>query len=568
MFLFVAIFNVVMHSSVSLKQQLTSRLYLESFEEARSAADMLCQNHIDDPEAVYLSISAYCLSSELDKALSLLEQHKDSLQKAGFYKKSLEALSLSIFKKHFSSLQEPIKLASVAAIAQEPDARVLHLLLTAFENPSLKIKMFALRGLSAFPDEKVKTKLLYEFKYNSHPTIGIFIAKLFSSWQDKKILPFLEKKLFEDGLTLDEKISYIETIKQLDQSFNIEKIKQCASSSSASMRLLASILLASHNIPLDKTVLMALLNDTQLYVKQAAVQTLIKRKVWAKDIDYLLASWKEAKSTDLKKLYYYVGLVNHNASVIEEFKQDWDKAEPSWKKQLSSILYAAGDGHDHLVVDLLKHTEDDLIGLQLGLYLISGSNPSYGTDHVSEALKKLATKKIYVIQEQIVPFFVFDDESNSSYTIAAGHRRMMDKHIRLKIFHLLAMKKMPESKALLKTILRSDLFDVSLDAMVHFWENFGYEDRDYLKSILDEQDPDLKLKAALVLSYLDYDKDSRKALLECYNKQTYAMQIQILFALSKYGDEDVISFYVKNLKSKYPLIQAISAGCLFTALYK
>lgn len=568
MFLLIPLFSFILDASVVLKQQLTSRLYLESCADVQSAAEALCQSHIDDPEALYLCICAYCLSSELDQALSLIEKNKDSLQQAGFYKKSLEALSLAVFKKHFSSSQEPIKLASVAAISQEPDARVLSLLLNAFESPSLKIKMFALRGLSAFPDEMVKIKLLRAFKYNSYPRIGIFIANLFSSWQDKKILPFLEKKLFEDGLTLDEKISYIEAIKELDGSFNSEKIKQYATSSCASMRLLATVLLANHNIPSDQEVLIRLLNDTQLYVKQAAVQTLIKKKIWSQEIDDLITSWKEAKSIDLKKLYYYVGLVNHKAAVIEEFKQDWYRAHIDWKKQLSSIIYASGDGYDSLVLDLLKHAQDDLICLQLGLYLISGAHFSEGTEYVSMALKRLVTKKIYVIQEQIVPFFVFDDESNSSYTISVGHRRFMDKHIRLKIFHLLAMKKMPESKALLKTILRSDLFDVSLDAMVHFWENFGYEDRDYLKSILDEQDPELKLKAALVLSYLDYDKDSRKALLECYSKQTYSMQIQILFALSKYGDDDVISFYLKNLKSKYPLIQAISAGCLFTALYK
>lgn len=563
---FAAILSLVLHSQINLKQQVTSRLYLESYEDARLAAEELIKS--DDPEALYLSICAFASSMDLDKALGLLNEHKAILQKQGLYKKCLETVSLSIFKKHFSSSQEPIKLASVAAISQEPDARVLNLLLTAFENPSVKIKMFSLRGLSSFPDEKVKLKLLQEFKYNSHPVIGMFIAKVFASWQDKRILPLLEKKLFEDGLTIDEKISYIETIKELDQSFDHERIKRCAQSSQASMRLLASMLLANQKIKADEDILLKLLNDSQLFVKQAAAQTIIKKKIWNTKIQNSILTWKNEKSIDLKKVYYYLGLVNQNRSIEEEFIKDWLNSDAYWQKHLASILYAAGDGHDELALNLLAKNQNHLISLQLGLYLMSGSQVDLGTKYVSDALKQLASKKIYVIQDQILPFFVFDDETNSSHTIGAGQRRVMDKHIRLKIFHLLALKKMPESKELLKSILKSDLFDVSLDAMVHFWENFGYEDRDYLKTILNENDPELKLKAALVLSYLDYDKDSRKALLECYNKQSYSMQIQILFALSKYSDDDVIEFYVKNLKSKYPLVQAISAGCLFTALYK
>lgn len=563
---FAAILSLVLHSQINLKQQVTSRLYLESYEDARLAAEELVKS--EDPEAIYLSICAFASSMDLDKALRLLNEHKDLLHKQGFYKKCLETVSLCIFKKHFSSSQEPIKLASVAAISQEPDARVLNLLLAAFDNPSVKIKMFSLRGLSSFPDEKVKLKLLQEFKYNSHPVIGMFIAKVFASWQDKRILPLLEKKLFEDGLTIDEKISYIETIKELDQSFDQERIKRCAQSSQASMRLLASMLLANQKIKADEDVLLKLLNDSQLFVKQAAAQTIIKKKVWNTKIQNSILSWKNEKSIDLKKVYYYLGLVNQNRLIKEEFINDWQSSDVHWQKHLASILYAAGDGHDQLALQLLDKNQSDLISLQLGLYLMSGNLVDVGTKYVSHALKQLSSKKIYVIQDQILPFFVFDDETNSSHTIGAGQRRVMDKHIRLKIFHLLALKKMPDSKELLKSILKSDLFDVSLDAMVHFWENFGYEDRDYLKTILNENDPELKLKAALVLSYLDYDKDSRKALLECYHKQSYSMQIQILFALSKYSDDDVVEFYVKNLKSKYPLVQAISAGCLFTALYK
>lgn len=562
----VAVLSILLQTPEMLKKQVTRQLHLESYEDAKYAAEELIK--FDDAESVYLAICAFSSTMDLERAIDLLQKNKILLQQEGFYKRCLESLSINVFKKHFSSTQEPIKLASVAAISQESDARVLDLLLAAFDSPSVKIKMFALRGLAGFPDEKVKQKLLTEFKYNNHPVVGTYIAKIFASWQDKRILNLMEKKLFQDSLTLDEKISYIEAIKELDEKFNIDKIQKCANSQSSSMRLLASLLMSNYKIKIDQKCILKLLNDHHLYVKQAVSQTLIKRKIWNDDIQKIVSSWKESKIDDLKKTYYYLGLVNKDKNVIQEFITDWDSSSIQWQKHLSSILYSSGDGYDDLAKELIEKTQNPFISLQLGLYLMSGPQAKNGTTYVSQALKELKDKKIYVIADQIMPFFVFDDETNSLHSIAAGQRRIMDKHIRLKIFHLLAVKKLPEAKELLKSILKGDLFDVSLDAMMHFWENFGYEDREYLKTILTENDPDLKLKAALILSYLDYDKDSRKDLLSCYNKQTYGMQIQILFALSKYSDDDVLDFYVKNLRSKYPLVQAISAGCLFTALYK
>jgi HEAT repeat protein len=566
MWLFPSKLLVILTALNPLKEEIQRHISLEGFEEAAKLAENL--QHHEDPEGLYLSISAFAQSGNTSKALEILDKNKSYLKEHNFYNKALEPLALSLFKSHFNSNQEPIKMAALAALSQESDARVLDLLLNAFEHPNVKIKMMALRGLSGFADEKVKKTLYEAFKQTIHPAIGMQIAKLFGHWHDKRLLPLLLQKLKEDSMLLEEKINYILIIKELDHEISVEKIKSLASSPQASERLLATYLLSSPKVNCDNKILIKLLKDNHLWVKQSALITTIKRKINNSSIDKIVRGWKEDKSFELTKAYYYYGLINNSQEIVQAFVEAFNTGPIQVKRVLASILYSAGTHHEKIIEKLLDENNDPYLKLQLGLHLLSGEKYKKGIDSVKSALEQLKNKKIYIVNESVLPFFVIEDEHNSLHVISAGQRRAMDKHFRLQIFHLLAIKKMPEAKEVLKELLKSDLFEISLDAMVHFWENFGYDDKDYLATLLEDHDPELRLKAALVLNYLDYNKDIRKFLMESYQKQTYSMQIQILFSLSKYHEEDVIDFYVKNLKSKYPLIQAITAGCLFTSLYK
>jgi HEAT repeat protein len=551
---------------LGLKNEAARFLNLESYKEAALVADTL--KNFEDPEALYLAASSYAASGDILKAIDLVESKNSLLKESKYYRKALESLSLSMFKTHFKATQEPIKMASLAALAQEPDHRVLSELLEAFDHPSLKIKMLALRGLSSFPDEKVKLFLLDRLKLTNHPVVSGFIAKLFAHWQDKRIVPILHRKLNEDALSLEEKIGYILALKEMADDYSLDEITEHSSSKSAARRLLACFLLSSSKCAYNEDLLLKLLSDHHLWVRQAAVLTCVKKKAFSQAVQDKVASFYEQKSFELKKTYFYYGLVAQNPECQKRFIQYFESSDIDVRKQLAAILTASGPEQDLLVEKILDARPDPYTRLVLGLYTLSGHEYSKGIQVVLQALKELEGHKIFALSDPILPIFTLEDEGNSHLSMTAGQRRIKDKHLRLQLFHLLAIKKHPEAKSVLKDLLKTDLFEISLDAMMHFWEHFGWEDRDYLKEILEDNDPELRLKAALVLSYLDYDKTARTTLMKTYHKQNYSMQIQMLFALSKYHEEDVIDFYFKQLKSKYPLIQAVSAGCLFTALYK
>lgn len=551
---------------ITLKQEVSRLLSIESYSEALDKAEEL--KKFDDAEALFLAVSSYARNQNTQEALKIIKNHQTLLKKESYYFRCLEELALSVFHANFHLSQEPIKLAALASIAQESDARILPLLLDAFDSPSMKVKMLTLRGLSSFADEKVKRLLFDHFNTQHNAVINLSIARLFALWQDKRILPVLFKKLSEDTLSLDEKIHYIHVLKELSDELSEEQILKFSRSPAAALRMLACYFIGSSKDQYDQELTLKLLNDSNLWVKESALNTVIKKKIHSEEVQKVIGEWKKDKSKELIKGYFYYGLVNHDKTVIDEFTSLFKESDVLNQKKLAGILYASGPGFDDLGMQLIQVSSDPLVRIHLGLYLLAGKHANKSIDIILKSLNEVRASKLFLLVDHIYPFFVIDSENNSSVSISAGQRRSMDQHLRLKIFHLLAIKKHPSAKDVLKQLLKTDLFELSLDAMVHFWEHFGYEDSEYLKNILQDQDPDLRLKAALVLNFLDYDKSIRKYLMDSFPKQPYAMQIQILFALSKYREDDVIDFYLKMIDSKYPVLQAISAGCLFTTLYR
>lgn len=158
MMLFAAQLMLTALAPIELKQTIARQISVESFSEAALTADELAA--YQDPEALYLAIQAYSGAQLSQKAIQLTLKHAGYLKEHNYYKKSLESVALGVFKEHYQSTQEPIKLAALAAISLESDARILELILEAFEHPSLKVKTLALRSLARFGDEKVKKILL------------------------------------------------------------------------------------------------------------------------------------------------------------------------------------------------------------------------------------------------------------------------------------------------------------------------------------------------------------------------------------------------------------------------
>lgn len=551
--------------SVEEKQTALRLLQIESYSEALSLLNKHSQT--EDPETVYLHISAFAHNMQLDEAFKKLKASKDFLKNTPYYEKTLETLCVSILKKQFYSDLEPIQAATLYPLLQTSDVKAVDFFIKAFQHPSLRLKSLALEGMQRFGDERIKKLLLEAFRQQTHPYIAKQIASLFARWSDERILPEIEKKLKQDALSLHEKMHYILVTKELTPEIDESRLNILAKSENGSERLMAAFLLSKKDAPIHEHIVSKLLKDRLIWVKQSALMILIKKKIQNDELQKELLNWKNSSSYELQKGYFFYSLYQKKEGIIEEIHQFFDQGSLKDKKMIASLIAQAGSGHETLISAILAKTDNPHIRIQLALYLLA--NPSFedAVDVIQAALDQLENKKLYLAYDPVFPFFSIEDENSSEQSIPMGQRYSVDKSLRLKIFHLLAIKKHPKAKEFLIKLLKTDQQDLSIDAMLQFWQHFGQEDEVYLVDLLKDHDPEIRFRAALVLNYLGYDKGVKKILIKEFPRLHYNMQIQILFSLSQKKDPELIEFFLTHLESKYPFLQSIAAGCLFNLIY-
>lgn len=554
-------------SSVDIEEKQTALrlLQIESYPEALNFLNK--HAHSTDPEMVYLHISALASNMQLEEAFKKLKASQNLIKNTPFFDKTLEAICVSIIKKHFSSEIEPIQAATLYPLLQTSDVKAVDFFIKAFHHPSLRLKSLALEGMQRFGDEKIKKTLLDAFGKQTHPFISKQIASLFANWSDERILPEIEKKLKQDAVSLQEKMHYVMVIKRLISQIDEKRLKVLANSQNGSERLMAAFLLSKKDAKIHGSIVLKLLKDRLIWVKQSALMTIIRKKIKNEEAEKEILSWKNSTSFELQKGYFFYNLFQKKEGIEEEIHEFFDKGSLKEKKLIASLISQAGDGHEAVVSSILAKTDNPHIRIQLALYLLA--NPAFqnAVSVIQGALDQLESKKLYLSYDPVFPFYAIEDENSSDQSISMGQRYSVDKSLRLKIFHLLAIKKHPQAKQFLIKLLKTDQQDLSIDAMLQFWQHFGQEDESYLVDLLKDQDPEIRFRAALVLNYLGYDNGVKKILIKEFPRLNYNMQIQILFSLSQKKDEELTDFFLNQLESKYPIMQSIAAGCLFNMIY-
>jgi len=547
------------------KQEAMRLIQIESYSQALQKTHKFLDSL--DPEAIYLHVSVLAYNFQIEDAIKLLNEKKDLLRSSAFFEKTLESICLSILKKHFSSEQESIQQATLYPLTMSSDVRAIDFFSKAFQHPSLRIKNLALSGLQNFADEKIKKLLLDAFKRGAHPFISKQIASLFAAWNDDRISDEIERKLKQDSVSLSEKIHYILVLKDLINGIDQKKLELLTRSENASMRLLSAFLLSSKEAEYNENLLLKLLQDRLIWVKQSALMAYLKKKVVSQKIDNLITEWKNSPSIELQKAYFYFSMIKQSEKSKKEAKELFEFGSVQEKKMIISILSQAGEGYETVVSDLLDRTFDPKLRAQLALYLMADTKYEKAVFVVEQALEELQNRKLFLNYDPVLPLYTIEDESNAEGNIPIGTRYKVDQSLRLKLYHLLAVKKHPKAKEFLIKLLKTDQQDLSLDAMVQFWQHFGHEDEAYLTDLLKDSDPEVRFRAALVLNYLGFEKGVRKILIKEFPRLSYNMQIQILFSLSQKKEPELIDFYLKTLETNYPFLQSIAAGCLFNLIY-
>ena len=142
----------------------------------------------------------------------------------------------------------------------------------------------------------------------------------------------------------------------------------------------------------------------------------------------------------------------------------------------------------------------------------------------------------------------------------------IDQMTRLHILSLLAIVDDKKACDGIKNFLKQKGWGITGFASATLLKEGDEESLNIVKQLLNEEDQDVKVQAALVLALLGREEGVITTLEEAYYKADYNMKIQILEAVGHIGSKKSIAFLVNILDEPYQNLRAVAASSLIRCI--
>ncbi|MCB1110515.1 MAG: HEAT repeat domain-containing protein, partial [Chlamydiia bacterium] len=144
---------------------------------------------------------------------------------------------------------------------------------------------------------------------------------------------------------------------------------------------------------------------------------------------------------------------------------------------------------------------------------------------------------------------------------------MVDHLTRLEILAMLTTLKHPKAEEAVKSFLKEQTLGVTFAASSTLMEEGGEEAIEILRSLLGEEDQNIRVQAALVLALTGGETEAIRVLQEAYYTADREMKVNILGALGYIGDKESIPFLIQLLEEPYQILRVVAASALIQCVY-
>ncbi len=188
----------------------------------------------------------------------------------------------------------------------------------------------------------------------------------------------------------------------------------------------------------------------------------------------------------------------------------------------------------------------------------------------SSFLQDVKEKVMIVPQNQSQQSFLIAPSMVNHIDSIPHFPESMDFYVRLHLAALLAAHKDPRAVDVIKSHLKKSFqgaFFTRLSALLLLAEG-DEETFEFVKALLHDPDPNVKIEGALVLAFFAKDPEALPVLKESYAKASYMQKLEIIEAMGSIGDENSIPFFLQCIEEPFEILRVAAAAGLIQSLYQ
>lgn len=481
----------------------------------------------------------------------------------------LEEISWGVLRKGLESSQYSIRLSSLIGSYLTRDVRAVNVLVRMMRDSNAVIRSVAVQMAAGYGDAALKDEITRLMEEERIWLVRLEVIRTAGHLRMKSMESKLKEILSSDKNTIEERRSAIEALVALNDDISMEEWMRLAKSNRAGMRHFACILAAHFRLMEARDEIIKLSSDTHPDVRVAALNAI--GLVFLKELHPGQA--KELAGRALQDSYPCVAITA--AWLAALFNPDL--AVPHFEKWLvSSIredrhfaaaaLSAAGSRCIALATRTLKEHPDPYVRANVAIGLI-------GQRKEVEA----CCDTLYTLMKEEKRMLMRDNRSNELFQVLTpsyvrhidqipNYPEAIDQMTRLNLLTLLAVLNDPRSLDALKGFLQRKAWGITGVAAATLLQEGDEPTLDLVRSLTQDNDPNVRLQACLVLAMLGRDAEVLADLRNNYAGSDHERKLHILEALGRIGKDESFSFFLSVLQEPFQILRVAAASGLIQGI--
>lgn len=561
-FVFFCLLPLLVHAG---QQEDIRRIYAHLFVHDPRSAVKEAENFLKIyPESKELQMAYLQALAEKGDETAVLQEwvkRKDELQKD---RHALEILAWGVLKKGDLSAQLNIHLSALIGASLTRDVRAVPMLVNALRDTNALLRLLAVRFSAHYGDAPLQEELKRLLKEEKVWFVRLEVIKTIGQLRITSLREELKEVIADKTTLIEEKATAIIALVQMYDGVRASDLKDLLTSNRAGLRQLACELIGHFDLHGHVKDLAALLQDASPDVRSHALQTigLLRTKVGERRLKALM----EDSSPMVAIAACSVATLQGMEEGTQGLKKWMEDVHPRWRLLAAATLSCCGKNGISLAIEMIEKSEDPFVKANLALGLIGQRvKVQKASAALNEILEK--EKETLLMWDESSQMRILAPSKVSHIDQIPNYPKVLDQKVRLDLLNVLCIMQYPKAQEAVKGYVKNESWGITGAAVSVLLEEGDEEAMTVIRSLLNDDDPQIRVQAAFILAMMGNDPHAVKVLQEVYPKMTREIRIQILEAVGHVGSLESVPFLVDILSEPFQLLRVVAASALIQCLY-
>lgn len=544
-------------------QRVRSHLLIEDTSSALRDASEYAQCCPESLPVQKVYIEALAAQGKEEKALIAWEKIAAKEPEILYERPLLEELGWGVLKKGTGSTQYGVRLAATIGAYLTKDVRSIPIFLKMMRDSNAVIRSVAIQMASSYFDAPLKDEIARLFHEEKVWLVRLEVIKAIGILRMKGFEKELKKIVRSERSTMEEKHLACIALLEMYEKAPLEEMRSLFTSDRAGLRLLACMIALHFEIKEAKAALMQCTKDPNPDVRMAALNALgLFFRGEKKTIEEAL----EDLDPKVSITACWAGILAKSQKAFKKMEGYLFDATPEYRRFAAAALSATGKSGLKIAKKGMEKSQDPYVLLNLARGLIGQRvEVKKSSDAILRFLQE--EKRMIMVDRRENPLFTIYAPSKVRYSDQIPNQpEAEDQMTRLHLATMLALVEDPRSPEAIRSFLRRKFWGVSGVAAATVLKEGDDTALEIVSELLKDEDPFLRLQAALVLAMFGKEEKALYPLMNSYYEVGHDQKLYILEAIGKIGNQACYSFLLSAMKEPFPILRVAAASALIQSV--